>query len=78
MPRRNRNDDLSDEEIRQLEERFARQREETFDLMERIGRGETVLCEKCGTPISVYPPGDGPYDGLSCAKRCTYAHFHTG
>lgn len=61
------------------EERKAREAHQaTIDLMERVGAGEQICCEQCGTLLRVWPVGGNPYCGLSCENRCTYAHLNFG
>ena len=60
----------------QREKELMRSVNKSRDLMRRVGRGERIVCEKCGTPLKVLPEGPGPYITLFCEKRCTYAHIN--
>lgn len=48
-------------------ESFKQQRE----LIKRLGKGETVLCETCKKPLTLSVSAKGE-PGVSCAQGCTH------
>lgn len=72
------NDPTWGDRLSKEEKKVLRSIQESRLLMERVGGGEHILCEKCDTPLRVYPEGSGPYFGLTCERGCTRVHLNFG